>query len=122
MGSRNREIGRWGEDVAERHLVSAGYEIVCRNWSCHLGELDFVCRDGPAVVFVEVRARSGGGFGTPEESVDWNKRSRLIRLALAYLSRSGLSDRPCRFDVVAVSGEPGSDDARVRIIVDAFRP
>ena len=30
----NKRLGRLGEDVAARYLVSRGYEIIARNWTC----------------------------------------------------------------------------------------
>jgi putative endonuclease len=58
-------------------------------------------------VFVEVRARSGCGFGTPLESVTWQKRQRLSRMAAYYVSIKGLSGAACRFDVVSVQERQG---------------
>ena len=35
-------IGRYGEDVAVRHLREAGLEILERNWRCAEGEIDIL--------------------------------------------------------------------------------
>ena len=36
------QVGRYGEDVAARHLSDAGWEVLARNWRCAIGELDIV--------------------------------------------------------------------------------
>ena len=102
------ELGRYGEGLAAEHLVAAGYELLDRNWRCLRpvrGELDLVALapDG-TVCFVEVKTRSGTGFGVPSEAVTALKAGRIHRLAMTWLS----DHRPeghrgaLRFDVVSI--------------------
>ena len=39
-------LGRYGEDVAARHLIEQGIVVLERNWRCDAGEIDIVGRDG----------------------------------------------------------------------------
>jgi putative endonuclease len=74
-------LGRAGEDLAVDYLRSAGYRLVARNWRCRAGEIDVIV-EGPGVtVFVEVKTRSGTGYGSPLEAVTPVKLARLRRLA-----------------------------------------
>ena len=96
-------LGRWGEDVAVRHLEAAGYEVLARNWRCREGELDVVVRRGREIVFVEVKTRSSIAFGEPAEAVTPRKAARLRVLAARWLVVArppGWHD--LRFDVVSV--------------------
>ena len=95
-------FGRSGEDAAAEHLRRRGFEILARNVRTAFGEIDVVALDGDVVVFVEVKARRGGGG---LEAVDARKQRRLSRLALAFLARAGWLDRAARFDVVAVASD-----------------
>ncbi len=113
MASR-RELGKAGEDLALSHLLSLGYTLLERNYRGRRGEIDLVLRDGETVVFVEVKRRTSGAFGLPEEAVDGRKQRRIAAVAAGYLARHGLADRPCRFDVVAVQG------GEVRHLIGAF--
>jgi len=70
------------------------------------------------LVFVEVKTRSGGAFGSPLEAVTARKRLKLARMALEYVTRSRLSQVACRFDVVGVLRQAGT--TRVEVVVDAF--
>ena len=54
----NKRLGRLGEDVAARYLVSRGYEIIARNWTCQAGEADIIARDDDILVFAEVKTRA----------------------------------------------------------------
>jgi putative endonuclease len=97
------ELGRYGEELAARHLIDAGMEVLARNWRCREGELDIVARDGDALVFVEVKSRSGVGFGEPAEAVGRIKARRIHVLACRWLAEHRPpGQHELRFDVVSV--------------------
>lgn len=98
----NSKLGARGEALAALHLIDSGLELVDRNWRCRHGELDIIARDGDVVVFVEVKTRSGLGYGSPAEAVTYTKQQRIRRLALAWLDESGSPWVKLRFDVVAI--------------------
>jgi putative endonuclease len=95
-------LGRYGEDVAARHLGEAGLTILERNWRCDLGELDIVAREGGVLVVCEVKTRSGEGYGSPFEAVTPVKAARLRRLAARWLAEHDVAAAEVRFDVVGV--------------------
>jgi putative endonuclease len=99
-------VGRYGEDVAARHLSEAGLTIVARNWRCAEGEIDIVAVERGALVFCEVKTRTGIGFGTPAEAVTRRKAERLRRLALLWLLEHPAGGVDVRFDVVSVLRRP----------------
>jgi len=96
------DLGRQGEDAAERLLLDKGLRVLERNLRLGRLELDLVCEDGDTLVFVEVKTRAEGSLATPADGLTKQKRSRLLRAAQAYLSRHDLWHRPCRLDLVAV--------------------
>ena len=117
--SRHRvALGKTGEDLACRELERRGYAIIARRHRCRGGELDIIARDGPTLVFVEVKARDSREFGDAAEAVTWQKRRRIVRLASEYVMRHHLSDAPCRFDVVSIQ----FDDQRpvIEVYQNAF--
>jgi len=101
---RTKALGDLGERAAEDHVRRLGWRVLDRSWRRRSGELDLVAADGETVVFIEVKARSSSRFGLPEESVGRAKQARLSRLAQSYLQERGLTGRPARFDVIALSG------------------
>jgi len=112
-------LGRRGEEAAGRHLQSLGYRILERRYRTRAGEIDFIARDGDAVVFIEVKTRTSLRCGRPAEAVDRRKRARISRAASLYLARLGGGDVACRFDVVEVMEGPAGA-LSVRLIRDAF--
>lgn len=104
--------GREAEACALRHLQQQGLKLITQNWSCKRGELDLVMLDGDTVVFVEVRYRRHAGWGGALESVDFRKQQKLTLAAQWFLqTESKWADSPCRFDVVAINGDPGTEPA-----------
>ena len=112
MEDKRQTLGRAAEDAAAHALTRAGLTVVARNVRFRAGELDLVCRDGAAWVFVEVKARQARWVDAPGAAVAWWKRRRIVRLAQLYLKSRGLGDVPCRFDVVAVTVR---DDGRADV-------
>ena len=95
-------LGSYGERVAERHLVDAGFVVIERNWRCAHGEIDIVARDGDVLVVCEVKTRSGTSFGTPAAAVTPAKAARLRRLAAAWLHDHPVRPAGVRIDVVGL--------------------
>src|SRR5262249_23448462 len=76
-----RGVGQRWERLARRRLEAEGYEILEANYRAPGGEIDFVARDRDVLCFVEVKGRSGPGFGSPAEAVTEEKRKRIVRTA-----------------------------------------
>ena len=101
-----KRLGRTGEQLAAEHLTRLGYAIVERNYRSRWGELDIVARDGPALVFCEVKTRRAGGrAGGPLDAVGRGKQMQVRKMAAHWLCDH--PDRPyanhLRFDVIAVT-------------------
>ena len=115
----NTTLGKLGENLACEELRRRGYAILERRYRTRSGELDIVARDGQTVVFIEVKTRSSDRYGVPAEAITSQKRRRLQRMAMDYLSRERLHDVPCRFDVVGITLVPG-DHQRIEVIAGAL--
>lgn len=100
--ARNDAVGRYGEQVAARHLQSLGMTVLASRWTCRWGELDLVVQDGDTIVFCEVKTRTSDRHGTGFESVAPPKVARLRRAASAWLQERGLEAASVRLDVVQV--------------------
>ena len=119
MSRARQDLGRRGETVARAHLESLGYVVVAANYRSGSGEIDLVTERYGAIVFVEVRSRSGGSMGLPEESITPAKRGHLISAAQEYLQEHATQDREWRIDVAAVEFDRGRPP-RVRVIENAI--
>jgi putative endonuclease len=118
MSQARQSLGKFGEDLACQELERRGYAILARRYRRRGGELDIVARDGQIVVFVEVKTREGCEFGAGAESVTLLKRRRMASVALDYMARHNLVERPCRFDVVSI--DMNGQEPRVELYQNAF--
>jgi putative endonuclease len=101
-----RGEGARGEEIAARFLLERGFRIVERNFRFRrIGEIDIVAREGEYLVFCEVKMRTNDEYGLPEFAVTPSKQETIRRVASAYLAMKGISDTPCRFDVVTIRFE-----------------
>lgn len=131
--NRTQRTGERGEDVAAAYLAEKGWHVMDRNYRYERAEIDLVCfeptghsdehpaGDGGEVVIVEVKARSGLGFGRPEEAVTPEKQRHVARAAAAYLHERQLENARVRFDVVSVLLKQGQEP-QVEHFRDAFVP
>lgn len=88
-------FGAWGEDLAAQYVESLGWTIIAR--------------DDQTVVFIEVKARSGTGFGDPLESITTAKVRKLHELALAWLVNQDDGVHSVRIDAIGVMVRPGAE-------------
>jgi putative endonuclease len=113
-------IGAQVERAASAFLQGHGLVAIAANARYRDGELDLVMRDGDTLVFVEVRHRRSDGHGGAAASVDAAKQRKVVRAAQRFLlANVQFAERPCRFDVVEATGDPGAP--RLNWLRDAFR-
>lgn len=105
--SRQKIVGKLGEDCAAKFLEAEGYTIVARNFRIRSAEIDIIAQRDSVLVFVEVKARSSIRHGLPSEAVTLRKQKKIIAAAGVFLQDESFCDCACRFDVVEVflSGE-----------------
>jgi putative endonuclease len=98
------QLGAMGEALAVDHLTRIGLRILNRNWRCRYGELDVIACDEATrtVVFVEVKTRTGDGYGGLAHAVTERKVRRLRRLAGLWLAGQEERWAAVRIDVIGV--------------------
>lgn len=101
-------IGNRGEDEAASFLINKGYEIISRNWRFGHLEIDIICQDQRNIVFVEVKTRRNASYGGAIGAITLRKIKNLSRAAQVWLTRHHAWMRPCRFDIVCVTGTPAN--------------
>ena len=118
--SRDRgDLGRFGERVAEQHLLAQGYGILQRNFRTPSGEIDIIAQKDGCVVFVEVRTRRGGAAGEAAESIASRKQAHLVDVAQAYIQSLPSPPAAQRIDVITLSLAPDGRVVALEHIEDA---
>jgi putative endonuclease len=118
---RRRALGQRAEDLAAEYLERRGYKVLARNWSKPEGELDLVVESDGLCVFIEVRSRTGTETGHPLETVNAQKRSRVIRAARLYIDEVHPIADTFRFDVIGVTFPIDEKPPEIVHVEDAFQ-
>lgn len=111
-GTDNAARGRWGEDVAARHLVAHGWVELARNVrpcaSDRRCEIDLIVhsRDRRSIVFVEVKTHARHSARASRLwMINQRKKALLLRACTNWILRNKWHGG-FRFDVVEVYGSP----------------
>lgn len=112
-------LGKQGEKLSRDFLKKKGFRILRTNFRNKHGEIDLVAEDGEILVFVEVKTQRKSMFGPPEWKVDWRKQLQLVKVAESFLQTNNLQEKPCRFDVIGITVESGSQH-NITHLEDAF--
>src|SRR5260221_11723001 len=92
------------ETYISEYLEKQGINIIKRNFSCKMGEIDIIAMHNKTLIFIEVRYRANTFFGSASESVNYAKQKKLSRTAQYYLMTNPWGQKmACRFDIIGVS-------------------
>lgn len=115
----SKQTGDAAEQAACTYLKKQGLKLLDQNYHGRFGELDLVMQDADCIVFIEVRYRKKSGFGTPAESITYQKQQKLIKTALYYLQQHPKwQNATARFDVVGITSENAEN--KIEWIQNAF--
>lgn len=111
-----KEVGSFGEKVAEIYLKKKGYQILDRNYSFRIpqnpqkGEIDIVAKKDDIICFLEVKTlrQSQKNIISPEEKVNFPKQKKLIKTAESWLMKNKMPlNSKWQIDVIAIKIENG---------------
>jgi len=102
----NKEVGRWGEEIAAVYLKRNGYLIVDRNFYTPEGEIDLIAlqeeKDEQILIFVEVKTRTSEKYGFPEEAFTRKKWDHMLNAIDRYFQDQPDFRDTWQIDVIAV--------------------
>ena len=119
--SEKQKIGEIGENIAVKHLVKQGYNILDRNFRKPWGEIDIVAKKNNILYFVEVKSVSyeTNNDYDPENNVDDWKIKRLNRAIQSYLGYIRTPDeQEWQINIMAIFIDLENKKAKIRITED----
>lgn len=134
--AEHNEIGKIGENIAERYLISKGYNIIERNFHVKGGEIDIICNKNIGnlhmkqknISFVEVKTKKVSDFTqiakdivfSPENNLTKTKRQRIHKAIKHYLSFKKLKENELDINIVAmiIFINPQTKEAKIRMYED----
>jgi len=102
MSNFNLLSGKKGEELAAKYLKKKGFKIISRNFKNRFGEIDLIVFKKSLLAFVEVKTRVGSIDFNPEWAINFNKVSRVQKMAQVFLVQNKIDYQDLRIDVVCV--------------------
>ncbi len=116
--NHNKQFGKLGEEIAEKHLLKKGYKVLRKNYVFGKLEIDLICEHQNEIIIVEVKTRTSDMMAYPEQAVGKSKQKNMRLAAENFLEENQIT-LPVRFDIIAVvKGEK----FEIEHIEDAFYP
>jgi putative endonuclease len=116
--AEHNDSGKLAEELAADWLIGKGYEFIAKNYRHKHAEIDLIMKYKGLLIFVEVKYRSGTGFGFAEEFVDSTKKKLVVKAADEYIHKIDWH-KDIRFDIVAVYKDQNGN-VNFRQFEDAF--
>jgi putative endonuclease len=109
----SKQVGNFGERIAESYLRKKGYQILDRNYSTRIpfgpqrGEIDIVAKKNDIISFVEVKTlKNPADLVSPEEKVNFSKQKKLRITAESWLMKNKIPlNSKWQIDVIAIEIE-----------------
>ena len=115
---RNKELGKFGEMLAQRFLLSKGYSILSQNIRKSYQEIDIIANIGKLTVFVEVKTRTLGSWQSASETLDQNKIKNLKKFRKKAVYGGDFSGDKVRFDFIAIDFDKVHKKANIKHFKD----
>lgn len=113
----DQELGIYGEELAQKHLLKEGYSIRQTNYRFKKFEIDIVAEKADRIVIVEVKTRQTAEIGEPWMAVTKKKQRQIILCANDYIQSKAIA-KEVRFDIISIVHN--SYRSKLEHIEDAF--
>lgn len=106
------QVGRLGEQIAQKVLKNKGFLVIASNFKVRGGEIDLICQKGKKYYFIEVKTRTNAAFGSPEEAFTFTKRKRLKTAIFKYLAQT---NKPLKWQIDLISIELNKQTKKAKV-------
>ena len=101
-----QRLGKCGEILARKYLISEGYDILHQNWRSGYLEVDLIAKKKNCIIFAEVKTRESI-IENIEEIISKQKENNLIRALNIYMTNLD-QELLCRIDVILIEKKADS--------------
>jgi len=107
--AEHNKIGKIGEDIAVKYLLSKGFNIIERNYLCRVGEIDIISHEKNSLIFIEVKSKKVKSFSEvkdlyykPEDNMSYKKKLRMKRAIRHYLSFNKIDEYKINIEIIVI--------------------
>lgn len=136
--AEHNEIGKLGENIAVKYMISKGFDIIERNFHVKGGEIDIIATKRSEyssefnmkysnITFVEVKTKKVRNFEyikdttfSPENNLTKSKRQKLLRTIRHYLAYKKIEESVLTIKIMAVIVflKTNSQQAKIKMYED----
>jgi putative endonuclease len=98
----NKDVGKFGEELAINYLSKKGYKIIEKNKKVSYFEFDILANFKEKMVFIEVKTRASNVFGKAEEAITHKKMINLKKGINNYLLENKIVHKSIQVDLIAI--------------------
>ena len=109
-----QKIGKFGEELAVKYLISKGYEILDLNYRYSSQEVDIIAKFKEKTIFFEVKTRTSDIMGSAEDNINRKKINNLKKALQAYLSYKNLDSELAQIDFLAIDINKSTKKANIK--------
>lgn len=113
----DKELGVYGEQMAQKHLIQNGYTLKAVNYRYLKYEIDIVAEKNNQLVIVEVKTRQTAEIGEPWMAVTKKKQRQIIQCANFFVQSKAM-EMDVRFDIISIVHN--NYRSKLEHIIDAF--
>jgi putative endonuclease len=118
MEKYKQKVGGFGESLAEKYLLTKGYEILDKNVKISYQEIDIIAKIEEKLVFVEVKTRTNDNLGPVEDCFSQQKLNNLKTAINNYLENKKIYGENFRLDLITVKIEKLKKIAKIKHFKD----
>lgn len=127
--AEHNEIGKAGETIATKFLISQGFTIIERNYRISRGEIDIIAKKDNVLRFVEVKSikvRDCQNIEnlsiSPEDNLTQAKWSKLLIAINTYLLHKNVPQETLyQIDLACVYIDTEKREGRVRLLANVHK-
>lgn len=100
-----REKGREYEEKAMDFFRKNGFNIIDKNYTTKIGEIDFIAEKNGKIIFVEVKYRKNNNFGLGSEAINKDKILKIYKTSQKYLQDKNMKTQNIGYDLIMFTGD-----------------
>ncbi|MCX6795923.1 MAG: YraN family protein [Candidatus Falkowbacteria bacterium] len=120
MTKYKQKVGDFGEALAEKYLLTKGYQVIAKKVKTSYQEIDIVAKFKEKLVFVEVKTRTNNYSGLSEDSFSQRKLNNLKSAIKKYLMGKDIDYNTIRLDLIVINIDKRKKIANLQHFKDIF--
>jgi putative endonuclease len=118
MEKSRKNLGNYGEKIAEKFLKKSDYKILEKNYRVGHKEIDLIVKKSKTTIFLEIKTRSNPDFQEAVDALSLKQIKTLKRAIVSYSCLNKINLNSIRLDLIAIDIDKKEKRAKIKHIKD----